>query len=182
MEEKKQPFGGASFEKAQDKQGKEKIKHTEIEELQKKCDEYLNNWKRSTADFINYKKGEGERSEMIVQYTKEDLLLNLLPIFDHIELAEKQLPENLKKGVEGTRDAIEWTKGFMQIQNQVKEFLKKEGIKEIKTHEQKFDPSYMEAIAQTYGDGESGTVTEELQKGYMRGEKVLRPAKVKIIK
>jgi len=153
-------------------------------ELEKKCEEYLNNWKRSAADFINYKKDEMERIGFLVKYANEEIILKVLPILDSFYLAEKQLPENLKKGSEGSPQAIEWTKGFLQIRNQIKEFLKKEGIEEIKTVGENFDPETMEAIDEITNSqfSISNTVVEELQKGYKMEDKVLRPAKVKISK
>src|SRR3989344_8881873 len=149
-----------------------------LQEIEKRCEEYLNNWKRSAADFINYKKDEVERIGFLAQYAKEDTILKILPILDSFYLAEKQLPENLKKGERGSREAIEWTKGFLQIQNQITEFLKKGGIEEIETIGKKFDTNTMEIMEEVEG-GESGIVTEELQKGYKMREKILRPAKVK---
>jgi molecular chaperone GrpE len=155
--------------------------NNELLESQKKAEEYLNNWKRSAADFINYKKDEMERMAIMVKYAKEDIILKILPVLDNIYIAEKQLPENLKKGEKGSAQAIEWTKGFLQIQKQITEFLKKEGIEEIPTVGEKFDPNSMEIVAEIEGT-ESGVVAEELQKGYMMNGKVLRPAKIKISK
>ena len=152
-----------------------------LQETEKQRDEYLNNWKRSAADFINYKKDEVERARLLAGYVKESVIYNLLPILDNFYLAEKQLPEKLKKGEEGTPQSIEWTKGFMQIQKQIEDFLKKEGIEAIETADQKFNPNSMEIVEEVEGD-ESGTVAEELQKGYIMNGKVLRPSKVKISK
>ena len=76
------------------------IRHAEenkLDELEKKCEEYLNNWKRERADFLNYKKEEMERVGFLGKYLKEDIILKILPILDNIELAEKQLPKKLKK-------------------------------------------------------------------------------------
>jgi molecular chaperone GrpE len=153
----------------------------ELAECQKKCDEYLNNWKRDRADFLNYKKDEMERMAFLGKYAREDMILKILPILDSFYLAEKQLPENLKKGEKGSPQAIEWTKGFLQIQNQISEFLKKEGIEEIEVVGKKFNPETMEAVGEAAG-GDEGTIVEELQKGYKIGDKVLRPAKVKVTK
>ncbi len=147
----------------------------EAEELKKKADEYLNNWKRSAADFINYKKEEMERAGLLINYAKEEMLLNMLPIIDSFYLSEKH--SNILENV----GMSEWQKGFEQIKKQIEEFLKKEGIEEIEAIGQKFDPSTMEAVDEEEGD-ESGKVIEELQKGYKIDEKVLRPAKVKINK
>lgn len=156
-------------------------KPSELEECKKKCDEYLNNWKRERADFLNYKKDEMERVGFLGKYVKEDIIFKMLPILDNIYLAEKQLPENLKLGKGGSAQAIEWTKGFLQIQNQIAEFLKKEGIEEIETVGKKFDPNTMEAVGEAEGSDE-GTIIEEIQKGYIMQEKVIRPAKVKVTK
>lgn len=146
-------------------------------ELEKKSDEYLNNWKRSAADLINYKKDEMERMAKLLQYSKEDMVLDILPILDNIYLAEKQLPEDLKKGEKGSQQAIEWTKGFLMIKKQLEDFLKQKGIEEIKVDGEKFNPETMEAV-----EGNEGDKIEELQKGYMMDGKVIRPAKIKIIK
>ena len=144
----------------------------EQEELQKKCDEYLNNWKRERADFVNYKKDELERTLTLVKYSNEKFVLKLLPILDNIYLAEKHLPEN-----------SEFKNGFLQIKNQLEDFFKKEGIEEIKTLGQEFDPITMDAVEEAQTDGVNpGFVAKELQKGYLIGGKVLRPAKVIIAK
>ena len=169
----------------------------EVEQHKKKCEEYLNNWKRTAADFANYKKDEMGRMAMLLQYGKEDMILKILPILDNIELAEKQLPESLRTKAKESQSngltrastelsrmsspQVEWTKGFLQIQNQIKEFLKKEGIEEVKTVGEKFNPETMEIIGEVDGDT-SGIVAEELQKGYMLEDKVLRPAKIKVTK
>lgn len=148
---------------------------SELEEYKKKCEEYLNNWKRERADFLNYKKDEIERAGLLVNYAKENIILNILPILDSIYLAEQHshILENVRMS--------EWMKGFEQIKKQIDEFLKKEGIEEIKTMGEKFNPETMEAIEQTEGS-EPDMVIEELQKGYKMGEQVIRPAKVKVTK
>ncbi len=169
----------------------------ETSELKKKADEYLNNWKRERADFLNYKKDEVERMVNLANYAKEHIILEVLPILDNIYLAEKQLPEHLKKparigyaedvvggGEKGSQQAIEWTKGFLQIQKQLEDFLKKQGIEEIKTAGERFNPETMEAVEETSNTQHltPNTSVEELQKGYLLDGKVLRPAKVKVAK
>lgn len=143
------------------------------EELKAKAEEYLNGWKRERADFLNYKKDEGERNTQMLDYARRETVLRVLPVIDTMELAQKTLPEDLK--------ANEWSKGFMQIQKQVEEFLKGQGAEAIKTVGEPFDPSYMEAVEEEEGEL-SGVVTSELQKGYTMNGKLIRPAKVKISK
>jgi len=134
-------------------------------ELEKKCDEYLNNWKRAAADMANYKKEEVARAGMLMGYAKEDVFFNLLPIIDSIYMAQTAFGKE----------------GFMPVQKQIEEFLKKEGIEEIKAIGEKFNPEVMEIMEEIEG-GESGIVIEELQKGYKVNEKILRPSKVRVAK
>ena len=73
--------------------------------------------------------------------------------------------------------------GILQIKTQFQDFLKNQGIEEIKTIGEKFDPNFQEVVEEVEkADCESGTVIEEAQKGYTIHGKVLRPAKVKIVK
>ena len=151
-----------------------------LKELELKCEEYLNNWKRERADFLNYKKDEMERVGFLGKYVKEDIIFKILPIIDNIYLATRQNFNSENKS---------FYEGLLQIKKQAEEFLKKEGIEEIKTLGQKFDPNTMEAVAEaessdigTTEGGDEGTIVEELQKGYIMNDKVLRPAKVKVTK
>ena len=148
----------------------------DLEDCNQKCDEYLNNWKRERADFINYKNDEIKRIGMLAQYTKEETLLKILPVLDSIYLAEKQMPEEL-----GNHN---WVVGFLQTKKQIDAFLQKEGIEKIEAIDKPFDPNIMEAIDEVSGIEYkvSGIVIEEVQRGYMMDDKVLRPARVKISK
>jgi len=138
-----------------------KEEKNELEELKKKGEEYLNGWKRERADFINYKKDEMERIGQLVKYSNQEIILKILPILDNLYLAGQHIKDD----------------GILQIQKQLEEFLKKEGIEAIETLGKKFDPATMEAVE---GDGEM--VSEETQRGYTMHGKLIRPAKVKISK
>ena len=170
---------------------KEEIKiEQNIEELKKKLeeceklkDEYLAGWQRERADFLNYKREELERIGEILKYTNIGLILNILPILDNFEIAEKKLPEDLKND--------ENVKGILQIKNQILNFLKNQGVEEIKSAGEKFDPNFHEAVEEieppsakaTEGkDIKSGIIVEEIQKGYKINGKLLRPAKVRVAK
>jgi len=148
-----------------------------LEELEKQCEEYLNSWKRERADFLNYKKEEMERIGTLIKYANEELILKIMPILDNFSLAEKQIPENLKND--------KWIEGFLQIKSQIGEFLKREGVEEINAVGERFNPETMEAVEEVEPvlvEALTGTVVQELQKGYRMDGKVLRPAKVKVTK
>lgn len=154
----------------------------EIEDLKNKLkefenlkNEYLAGWQRARADLLNYKKEELERVGNLIRYASEGILLNILPILDNFEIAEKNLPEELKNN--------ENIKGFLLIKKQLIDFLKTQGIEEIDVLGKKFDPAFCEVVEEVEtNEKETGTVVEEIQKGYKINGRVLRPAKVKVAK
>ena len=158
-----------------------------LEECQKLKDEYLAGWQRARAELLNYKKEELERIGELIKYADIGLILKILPILDNFDLAEKNLPENLKKdeNPEG-EPSVPYgasVKGFLQIKRQLEDFLKKEGVEEIKSVGEKFDPNFMEVVEEVEGTNtDSGIVIEEIQKGYKIHGRLLRPAKVRVAK
>ncbi len=165
----------------EEKNKKNPKENKEIEELKKKCEEYLNGWKRERADFLNYKKEEIERTGQLVRYANEEIILSILPILDNFCLAEKHISDN------------EESAGFLQIKKQLEDLLAKQGIKEMKTLYEKFDPNYMEVIEEVpvrdaphsdegWKAEEAGIVVEVIQIGYTLYDKIIRPARVKVSK
>ena len=146
-----------------------------LEESEKKAAEYLAGWQRARADFLNYKKEEMERVKGFLEYASEELVLKVLPILDNFETCEKCLtcdPEKDKN-----------VKGLLMIKNQLRDFLKSQGAEEVKSVGQNFDPNLHEVVGETEAkDKEKGLIVEEVQKGYKINGRLLRPAKVKIIK
>jgi len=163
------------MEKEKQKEQKLKELKKKLKECQKLKDDYLAGWQRARADFLNYKKGELKRMSEILKYANESLVLEILPILDNFEVASKRLPENLKKD--------ENTKGVLQIKKQIQDFLKSQGLEEIKSLGEKFDPNFQEVVGEAEKEGaEPGIVLEEVRKGYNLHGKVLRSARVKISK
>jgi molecular chaperone GrpE len=146
-----------------------------LEECQKLKDEYLAGWQRARADLINYKKEELERVGELIKFSANGLILKILPILDNFEIAEKKLPENLKND--------ENVKGILQIKSQILNFLREQGVEEIKSIGEKFNPNFHEVVGEVEEKGkEPGTIIEEIQKGYKINGRLLRPAKVKVAK
>ena len=150
-----------------------KKEEKELAECQKKRDEYLAGWQRARADFLNYKKEEAERMKEIIKYANEDFILKLLPILDNFEKAQEASSE---------LEDDEYLKGFLQIKTQLRDFLKSLGVEEVESVGKKFDPNFHEVVEEVEKEGESGIIVEETQKGYLLEGKLIRPAKVKIIK
>lgn len=149
---------------------KEKLK-----ECQKLKDEYLAGWQRSRADFLNYKKEAMERISEILEYGKEEFILKILPVLDSFDRAIKEVQSMKSK-------EKELVKGFLQIKEQLKNFLQNQGLKEIECEGKKFNPNFHEVIEEVESSKESGTIIEEVEKGYKLHGKVIRPARVKITK
>jgi len=144
----------------------------QLQECQKKRDEYLAGWQRAKADFINHKKEEMERMKSFFKYAAEEFIFKILPVIDNFNLAEKRLLEKGKN-----------PEVFLRIKKQLEDFLKNEGVEEIKAAGQRFNPDLHEAVEQVeMKDKESGSIIEEVQKGYKINGRLLRPAKVKVVK
>jgi len=164
-----------------EKKGETK-KELNIEELKKKLEEceklkseYLAGWQRARADLLNYKKDEIERIDELIKYADVGIILKILPILDNFEIVEKNLPENLKNDKN--------IKGILQIKTQLQDFFKNQGLEEIKTVGERFDPNLHEIVEEVEKkDCQPGTVIEEIQKGYKINGRLLRPAKVKVVK
>ena len=147
----------------------------QLEECQRQKEEYLAGWQRARADLLNYKKEEMARIGEILKYADVGLILKILPILDNFEISENKIPENLKND--------ENVKGLLQIKTQIHDFLKNQGLEEIKSLGEKFDPNLHEIVEEIEDkDKEPGIVIEEIQKGYRINGRLLRPARVKISK
>lgn len=147
-----------------------------LEECEKLKQEYLAGWQKARAELLNYKKEELERIGEMIKYANMGFLFKILPILDNFEISIKNLPENLKEDVN--------VKGLIQIEAQLKSFLKSQGIEEIEVKlGEKFDPNFHEVVEEVSMEGkESGTIVEEIQKGYKYQNQVIRPSKVKVAK
>ncbi|MGM0445087.1 MAG: nucleotide exchange factor GrpE [Bacillota bacterium] len=133
-------------------------------------DEYLNKLKRMKADFVNYRSRTKKEKSRIESRTKMEFINSILPVIDNFERALKSVDED-----------SEFLSGVQMIYKQLLDVLQKEGLEIIETEGQEFDPQYHEAIMQIESDEyESGYVVEEVQRGYLMEDKVVRPAMVKV--
>ncbi|MDP3052844.1 MAG: nucleotide exchange factor GrpE [bacterium] len=152
--------------------GKEEKTEDELSKCQKEKDEYLDGWKRAKAELINYKKDEAKRFEIVIKLANEGLIKELLLVLDSFDLG---LASSEKEGSA--------QKGMYLIRSQLKDILKSYGLEEIETSPgEKFDINIHEAVAEIESDQPSGTVIEEVEKGYLLNGRVIRPVRVRISK
>ncbi|MDD5341709.1 MAG: nucleotide exchange factor GrpE [Patescibacteria group bacterium] len=162
---------------------------TEIEKLQKQCDEYLNGWKRAKADYINLKKESDAKMSALLDYATASFVVQMIPIYDNLKkalnvMSNYQLSISNKSSI--TNDQVQipkefeqWVEGVKQIKKQFEEFLKSNEIIEMKTVGEKFNPEFHEAILKEKKEGvESGMIISEASSGYLMKDKTLIPAKV----
>lgn len=129
---------------------------------------------RRQAEFENYRRRvEREKSETYHR-ARAEVLLELLPVLDNYERALWSLERN-RGDAEGLRHGIEL------IHRQFKDALTKFGLEPVEAVGQTFDPNLHEAVTiEPTQEHEENTVIEEFQRGYKLGDKLLRPAKVKV--
>jgi molecular chaperone GrpE len=142
-------------------------------EVQAKANEYLEGWQRTRAEFANYKKRTDKEMRESHQRGTHDALAKILPLLDDFERALGNLPDELKDHA--------WVSGVTMLQRKFEKLLQEYNVEVIDPVGESFDPNKHEAIGMEPSDEhESGHVTVTLQKGYASGERVLRPALVKV--
>lgn len=143
----------------------------DLEAANKQIADLTETAKRALADLQNYRRRVEEERATFVQFANVALILELLPILDNFQRAFLQVPEEISK--------TEWFKGALQIEQQLVAVVRKQGVSEMPSQiGKKLDPKVHEAIAT--GPGEKDVIIEEFEKGYLLGDKVIRPAKVKV--
>jgi molecular chaperone GrpE len=147
----------------------ESLKESLIE-ARKEAEKNLENWQRTQADFINYKRRSQQEKEDLSQYANSVLLCNLLPVLDDLERALGSMPHDMAK--------IPWVEGIKLIEHKFHNILKSQGITPIKAKGKAFDPNLHEAAMSV--KGKEGVVVKELLKGYRLCDRVIRPAKVAV--
>ena len=142
-------------------------------ELKKQRDDYYDRLLRKTAEFDNYRKRTDRERLQLSDAVAADLLQELLPLVDDMERALR---------AEGN-DAEAIRKGVELIHKQLVETLRKRGVRPIDALGADFDPHYHMAVAhEPANDRRDGEVIEEFRRGYMLGDRLLRPAMVKVAK
>ncbi len=153
-------------------QQQEETQPDPLEELRRERDALQDRLLRTAADFDNYRKRMDRERRDLAEQTAGEAIKDLLPIIDNLERALQAAAEDdpLRKGVE-------------LIHKQMLEMLRKRGVTPIEALGADFDPNVHEAVTHEESDQHrEGEVMEELQRGYKVGERLLRPAMVKVAK
>ena len=145
--------------------------HNEKEKNKETSDKYL----RLQAEFENFRKRmEREKSDFL-KYSMENFFKELLPVIDNFELA--------LESAEKATDLEGFSEGVKLIHKQLQDILQKEGLAHFSSVGEPFDPMKHQAVMQVESDTHSeNTIVEELKKGYLLKERLLRPALVSVAK
>ena len=148
----------------------EKLKE-DLEKQEAETQEYISLSQRLQSDFENFKKITDKQNKEIIKFANQNIIKEFLDCYEDFGRAlEVENDENLREGIELTY-------------NKFKDILKKEGVEEIPAKGEKFDLNKHEALmVQASDDVENGYVIEELMKGYMYKDKVLKYSKVIVCK
>lgn len=143
-----------------------------LEELRRERDGLQDRLLRTAAEFDNYRKRMDRERRELADYTAGEVVSELLPIVDNLERALQAAGEDdpLRKGVE-------------LIHRQMLDLLRRRGVKPIEALGTDFDPNFHQAVIHEEStEHREGEVMAELQRGYVVGDRLLRPAMVKVAK
>jgi molecular chaperone GrpE len=142
-------------------------------DCQGKANEYLDGWQRARADFSNYKKRIEREQSQVYQNAAGSILKRQLEVLDDLDRALKNRPQD--------GDGATWAAGIELVYRKLTTIMENEGVKVMQAQGQAFDPTLHEAISsEDSPEHESGQIIDVLQKGYLLGDRVLRPALVRV--
>jgi molecular chaperone GrpE len=147
---------------------------TQLADVQAKAAEYLDGWQRARAEFANFRRRADKEREDIYDNATVDVLTKLLPVIDDFERALNIVPAE--------RQNDDLIKGFGLIYRKLVSLLETAGVQAIDPKGQPFDPNYHEAVGRDDPSpaAPTGHVSYVMQKGYVHGNRIVRPALVRV--
>ncbi len=157
----------------EEKKDKDKKRKKDYKELSR---DWENKYKRALADYQNLVKENARSKQEFAKYANEQLILEILPVFDNLKEAFKHFNEEESKNG--------WLEGIKYVIKQFRDALENNGVKEIKVSGEKFDHQKMEAVENQETDNKKndGLVAKELKPGYELNGKVIIPSRVVVYK
>lgn len=157
------------------KEATEALPEDELAQAKAEAAEYLDGWQRARAEFANYKKRIERETEEARQRITTEFLVKYLGIMDDLERALENAPED--------EDMQEWISGIELIYQKFNAILEAEGVEPIEVADERFDPNLHEAISYEETDEfEGGAIIAVTQRGYRLGDRIIRPAMVRVAK
>ncbi|SER18220.1 molecular chaperone GrpE [Gracilibacillus ureilyticus] len=144
-----------------------------VNKLQEERDQLQDRLLRVQAEYDNFRKRTRKEKEADLKYKSQVIVTELLPVLDNFERAlQVEIEDKQAKSV---------VEGLEMVYRQLKTVMENEGVTEIATDKEMFDPNLHQAVMQVEEEGyESNQIVETLQKGYQLKDRVIRPAMVKV--
>ena len=147
----------------------------ELEQIRSDRQEFLDGWQRARAEFANYRKRVEREQDEARSRIAGETLLRVLAIMDDLDRALRDRPAEA--------EAAAWAEGIDLIYRKFQALLEAEGIQLIQAEGQAFNPALHEALSHEESEAhDEGQVIEVVQRGYRIGDRVLRPALVRVAK
>ncbi len=145
-----------------------------LELAQQEAAQNLAGWQRAAAELANFKRRQEEQLKLQRDMIKADVLQGVISALDDMDLAFQNLPQQLDGQIVG------WVEGFRLVQRKLDKILDDQGVSSISTAGD-FDPNLHEAVShEDSSDHNEGQIIAELRKGYQIGNRVIRPALVRV--
>jgi len=145
-----------------------------VDALKASVEEFRDKYLRVLAEMENMKKRQQRQYSDVLKYGKEAVLKDFLLVYDAIE-------KSIQSATRLYPDDDHFISGLRMTEKLLLETLKKHGVEPIQTAHKAFDPNYHDALMQVKRDDiEPGMVVEEIEKGFLLNDRVLRPAKVTV--
>ena len=162
----------------------EKINNAEVEtvaenNVEKQIEELNDKLLRSLAENQNLRKIHEKEKEDLIKYSSSSFAREILNLADNLERAFGLFKESPKFKSDEFKDIM---LGIELIEKELINSFDKNGIKSFESVGKKFDPNFHQALNEVESEEETGTVINEIQKGYMLNDRLLRPALVSISK
>lgn len=145
----------------------------DLEKARQKAEENFDGWQRERADFMNYRKRIERDQSLMSTNVKGEIIKKYLVIMDDLDRALKSRPAE--------NEVAKWSEGVELIYRKLQNILEAEGVSRFPTGDEAFDPNCHEAIShEDNPDHASGEIIEVVQYGYKIGDRILRPALVRV--
>ncbi len=163
-------------EDGQVKEGEQLSLEQQLEVVRQEAAQNLDGWQRAAAELVNFKRRQEDQLKLQRDMIKADVLQGVISALDDMDLAFQNVPQQLDGQLIG------WVEGFRLVQRKLDKVLDDQGVRMINTTGE-FDPNLHEAVSYEESDEHAeGQIIAELRKGYQIGNRVIRPALVRVAK
>lgn len=148
----------------------------QLEQAKQEAAQNLESWQRTAAELANFKRRQEEQRKLQRDRIKAEVLEGVISALDDLGIAFQHVPEELDGQIVG------WVEGFRLVQRKLDKILEDQNVMPINTADE-FDPNLHEAVSYEESEAhQEGEIIEELRKGYQIGNRVIRPALVRVAK